>query len=68
MTLPGFSAADSLYKSIMTYQLNSSDGKVSVRSVIPSLSDNWPEVRCRVNCFSRYRNNPALLSECLSDC
>jgi hypothetical protein len=46
MSLPGFTAETSLYKSSVTYQLDSSCGKVLTQGVTPQFPLNLPEVRC----------------------
>jgi hypothetical protein len=70
MSLPGFTAETSLYKSNMTYQLDSSCGKVLTQGVTPQFPLNLPEVRCRSACYGRFRNdeNASRLEECLNKC
>lgn len=68
MNMPGFTAETSLYKSNATYQLDSSCGKVLMQDVTLQFPLNWPEVRCRVACYGRFRNNDNRLRECLNEC
>lgn len=70
MSLPGFTAETSLYKSNVTYQLDSSRGKVLTQGVTPQFPSNWPEVRCRGACYRSFNShgNVSRLRECLNEC
>jgi hypothetical protein len=70
MSLPGFTAETSLYKSNVTYQLDSSCGKVLTPGVTPQFPLNLPEVRCRSACYRGFRNGNDVnrLRECLNEC
>jgi hypothetical protein len=70
MSLPGFTAETSLYKSNVTYQLDFSCGKVLTQGVTPQFPSDWAEVRCRFACYSGFNShrNASLLRECLNEC
>jgi hypothetical protein len=71
MSLPRFTAETSLYKSNVTYQLDSSCGKVLTQGVTPqSPPPDLQEIRCRYGCrtaFTKHRN-VSRLQECLNEC
>jgi hypothetical protein len=70
MSLPGFTAETSLYKSNVTYQLDSSCGKVLTQGVTPQFPFDWAEVHCRFACYSGFNRdrNVSRLQECLNEC
>lgn len=71
MTLPEFTAEASLYKSSVTYHLDSTLEKTLLSGVILSRrgdDEDTLELLCEKYCYRNFRGNTYLLSECLSNC
>jgi hypothetical protein len=68
MNVPGFAAEATLYISLTSYGSDPSTQIGMGLNVMPQLSLNWPEVRCRVNCLNLFRATPHLFMACLAAC
>jgi hypothetical protein len=67
MNIPGFTAEVSLCDSVTLYYSNNFIKMKAGLNVTPQLSDNWPEVFCRRDCY-RYSEDSNSLEECLANC
>lgn len=68
MNMPGFTAEATLYNSATPYRSSYVIYTETGLNVTPQLPLNWPEVWCRVRCYSRFSGNPGRLEECLDAC
>jgi hypothetical protein len=68
MNIPGFVAEAALYNSLLSYGSGLNPQIGMSLDIIPQLSQDWTTVRCRVNCFARFRARPDLLRACLDEC
>jgi len=72
MNMPLFTAEATLYNSVTPYRSSCFSPTEIGLHVTPQLgSNNWPEVRCRVDCWTRFRagvGNWDNLKACLNEC